>query len=168
MDPYNRIRLKLRIIGLHLSRLTLDEDWDESKHPRGPDGKFGKDGMHSTKIQKNSNVKVSTTGANKFEVKGFKNKQSLNNHWKDHGAQYPGLSKNQYEAKALALIESPVSNSVLGHVDKDGIIIRYDKEPNDFVKGRPSKGIYTMFQPNDGLKYYLTQKKEDIKHGGNE
>ena len=89
----NRILLKLMATKLHLARLALDKKWDESKHPRGPDGKFGKGGSHSTKTKKDGNVKASPTGANKFEVKGFKNKQALNNHWKDHGNQYPGFTK---------------------------------------------------------------------------
>lgn len=164
----DRILLKLMATKLHITRLTLDKDWDESKHPRRSDGKFGKGGSHSTKTKKDGNVKASPTRANKFEVKGFKNKQALNNHWKDHGNQYPGFTKKQYETRALALVESPVSDSVLGHIDGNGIVVRYDKKTNDFVKGRPSRGIYTMFKPDEGLKYYLERKREDIEHGGSE
>ena len=164
----NRILLKLMATKLHLARLTLDKDWDESKHPRGADGKFGKGGSSSTKIKKHDNVRASPAGTNTFEVKGFKNKQALNNHWNNHGNQYPGFTKEQYEARALELIESPVSDAVLGHIDGNGIVIRYDKEMNDFVKGHPSKGIYTMFKPDDGIKYYLKQKKGDIERGGRE
>lgn len=154
---------------LHLARLTLDKEWDESKHPRGADGKFGKgSGQPSTNTKKNGNVRASPNGANIFSVKGFKNKQALNNHWKDHGNQYPGFTKKQYETSALALVESPVSDSVLGHIDGNGIVVRYDKKTNDFVKGRPSRGIYTMFKPDEGLKYYLERKREDIEHGGSE
>lgn len=164
----DRILLKLMATKLHITRLTLDKDWDESKHTRRSDGKFGKGGSHSTKTKKDGNVKTSPTGANKFEVKGFKNKQALNNHWKDHGNQYPEFTKKQYETRALALVESPVSDSVLGHIDGNGIVVRYDKKTNDFVKGRPSRGIYTMFKPDEGLKYYLERKREDIEHGGSE
>lgn len=165
----NRILLKLMATKLHLARLTLDKEWDESKHPRGPDGKFGKgSGPPSTNTKKNGNVRASPNGANIFSVKGFKNKQALNNHWNNHGNQYPGFTKEQYKARALELIESPVSDTVLGHIDRNGIVIRYDKETNDFVKGHPSKGIYTMFKPDDGIKYYLMQKKGDIERGGRE
>ena len=49
----NRILLKLMATKLHLARLTLDKKWDESKHPRGPDGKFGKgSGPPSTNTKK--------------------------------------------------------------------------------------------------------------------
>nr|DAY58410.1 MAG TPA: hypothetical protein [Caudoviricetes sp.] len=165
----NRILLKLMVTKLHLARLTLDKEWDESKHPRGPDGKFGKGGgQPSTNTKKNGNVRASPNGANIFSVKGFKNKQALNNHWNNHGNQYPGFTKEQYKARALELIESPVSDTVLGHIDGSGIVVRYDKKTNDFVKGRPSRGIYTMFKPDEGLKYYLERKREDIEHGGSE
>ncbi|MBR7025292.1 MAG: hypothetical protein IKI08_04730 [Selenomonadaceae bacterium] len=109
---------------------------------------------------------ISPSGANKFIVRGFKSKQSLNNHWRDHGEQYPEFTLLQYEQRALELIESPVGGNILGHVDKVGVLIRYDKVTNDFVKGRPIKGIFTMFKPDDGLNYYETRKKEDIEHGG--
>lgn len=54
----DRILLKLMATKLHITRLTLDKDWDESKHPRRSDGKFGKGGSHSTKTKKDGNVKA--------------------------------------------------------------------------------------------------------------
>ena len=55
---------------------------------------------------------------------------------------------------------------VLGHIDKDGIIVRYDRKENDFVKVNVRKGIVTMFKPRDGEQYYTDQKEADLKHGG--
>ncbi len=113
-------------------------------------------------------MNISAAGENKFIVRGFKNRQALMNHWKDHGAQYPGFTVAQYEQRALELIESAVGENILGHIDKSGAIIRYDKSTNDFVKGRPLKGIFTMFKPDDGILHYETRKKEDIENGGRE
>ena len=159
----------LPLMGKDEPKLTMDADWDESKHPRGPDGRFGnKGGNSSTKGDKADKIETFPSGANRFIVRGFKNKQALNNHWKDHGNQYPSYSREQYMARALSLIESPVSDTVLGHIDKNGIIIRYDTKANDFVKGRPQKGIFTMYKPDAGIAYYLEQKKEDLKNGGRE
>lgn len=112
------------------------------------------------------------SGANTFETRGFKNKQYLKNHWSNkggHAEQYKSdgiLTAEQYEQRALSLIESPTNKSILGHCTKSGIVVRYDKEKNDFVKGHPQKGIYTMFKPNDGLKYYKNELRKDIDHGG--
>ena len=115
---------------------------------------------------------LSPTGANSFEVKGFVNKQKLNNHWQNgrtHRKEYEkdGITtKEAYEKRAVELIESPVGGKIMGHIDKDGHIIRYDEKTNDFVKGSPKKGIFTMFKPTEGKAYYDNKRKEDLKHGG--
>lgn len=115
---------------------------------------------------------VSPSGANTFTVRGFRSAQKLNNHWQNgrvHRDQYKedGITtKEQYVARALELIESPTSDTILGHTDKDGNIIRYDKERNDFVKGHPNKGITTLFKPDEKQKYYDKMRKADVEHGG--
>lgn len=113
---------------------------------------------------------VSATGANKFEKRGFANKQKLMNHWKNgraHRDEYKELeTAEEYEQKALELLESPVGGNILGHADAHGNIIRYNKETNDFAKGSPTKGIKTMFKPVDGEKHYWERREGDIEHGG--
>lgn len=147
--------------------LTTDA-WEEEKHPRRPDGKFGKGGSEnkSTNSNENAKIEVSSTGSNIFKVKNFRSKQALNNHMSKHGKEYPGFTKEQYIKRALELIEQPVSGKILGHKTKDNILIRYNKKTNDFVKGRPDKAIYTMFKPIEGQVYYDKQREEDLKHGG--
>ena len=113
-------------------------------------------------------MNISANGENKFLVRGFKNRQTLMNHFKDHKEHYPHFTLEQYEQRALKLIESAVGGNILGHIDKSGAVIRYDKSTNDFVKGRPLKGIFTMFKPDEGILYYETRKKEDIENGGSE
>ncbi|MBO4401689.1 MAG: hypothetical protein J5809_07570 [Selenomonadaceae bacterium] len=112
---------------------------------------------------------VSPTGANEFVVRGFKNRQKLMNHWQNgrtHREEYPYFTMEQYERRAIELAESAVGENILGHVDKDGYITRYDKLTNDFVKGHPYRGIVTMFKPIDGENYYLRALKGDLEHGG--
>ena len=117
---------------------------------------------------------ASPSGANKFEVREFQNKQKLNNHWQNgrtHQLEYAAdgiTTKEAYVNRALELLESPTGNGILGHMDKSGNIIRYDTAKNDFAKGNPQKGIKTMFKPISGRKYYDAQKEEDLKHGGKE
>ena len=62
--------------------------------------------------------------------------------------------------------EMPTGGDILGHVDKDGIVVRYDRKENDFVKASVRKGIRTLFKPHEGEKYYTEQKEADLKHGG--
>lgn len=98
-----------------------------SKHNRDEDGKFSSSGgstsskdvsseENSSKdlndsqshAKINSNA-VSAKGANIFKVKGFPNKQKLNNHWQNgrtHAAEYApdGITtKEQYEKRAVQL-----------------------------------------------------------------
>ena len=62
---------------------------------------------------------ASAKGKNKF-VKGFRNKQALNNHWQNgrtHQKEYADdgiTTKEQYEARALELAESACSDTILG------------------------------------------------------
>lgn len=160
--------------------ITLD-DFDESKHNRDEDGKFSNSGgstsskdasskENSSKdlndsrshAKINSNA-VSAKGANTFKVKGFPNKQKLNNHWQNgrtHAAEYApdGITtKEQYEKRAVQLLESSCGNGIKGYKTKEGLVCRYDTKKNDFAKGSPEKGVRTMFKPDDGEDYYKRQ-----------
>ena len=113
-------------------------------------------------------IEANATGANTLLKKGFRNKQSLNNHKKHiHEYEQDGITTlEQYEKRAVALLEMPVGGNILDHLDKNNHIIRYDKDRNDYAKGSIFKGIITMFKPKDGYSYYQTNREEDIKHGG--
>lgn len=119
---------------------------------------------------------VSPSGRNHFEVRGFASIQKRNNHWfgddEKHVKRREAYAKDgittveQFGDRALELVESPVGGSVIGHADGHGNVIRYDRDKNDFVKGNPQKGIYTMFKPENGEEYYKEKLKEDLLHGG--
>ena len=88
------------------------------------------------------------------------------NHWKNgrtHREEYPNFTIEQYVARAVQLAEMPVGGDILGHVDKDGIIIRYDRKINDFVKASVKKGIRTMFKPVDGESYYKDMRISNVE-----
>ena len=122
---------------------------------------------------------ASAKGKNKF-VKGFRNKQALNNHWQNgrtHQKEYADdgiTTPEQYEKRALELVQSACSETVLGYKNSLGQVIRYDVLTNDFVKGNPQRGIFTMFKPyhekvkagdkDAGLRYfYEWLEKEGIE-----
>lgn len=138
---------------------TADGEWQESEHPRREDGKFGSGGGNGAKptIPASKPVLPSAMGANRFE-KGF-SKQNLNVHIRKHGREYPELSKEEYAAKALDLIQRPVGGDIDGYVNDLGQVIRYDCKNNDFVKGIPNVGIATMFKPRNGTAYFESEKK---------
>lgn len=120
----------------------------------------------------NKDKDISPSGANNFKVKGFKNKQKLNNHWENgrtHKEEFKKdgiFTKEQYEKEGIKLVESAVGGDIIGHSDGYGNVIRYNKKKNHFAKGNPNTGLKTFMKPIDGISYYEEQKKEDIKHGG--
>lgn len=148
------------------SQRTSDAKWEESKHPRRDNGQFGEG---STNAEKSDSVAPSPGGVNQLQVRGFANKQRLMNHWKNgraHRSEYPDLTMEQYVQRAVSLAKMPTGGDILGHIDKDGIIVRYDRKENDFVKASIKKGIRTLFKPVDGEAYYTKARKDDVDHGG--
>lgn len=110
-------------------------------------------------------IEISAAGANEFKVKNFTSKQTLNNHWSKHSKQYKTdeiTTKEQYLRRALNLIQSPCGNGIEGYKNKLGQVCRYDTKTNDYVKGHPDKGIFTMFKPENGRAYFDDKKKEGI------
>lgn len=116
-----------------------------------------------------SSQKISATGANRFE-KGF-TKKNLDRHLKKHGAKdYPGMTAEEYNRRALDLVQSPVSKDVLGYKTMDGAVVRYRISTNEFVKGYPQGGIATMYKPKGdpkkGIKYFLNKQMEESVEDG--
>lgn len=169
----------------------MDADWKEEDHPRREDGKFGSGGGKNdeekpskpddeiiekgsssekkteekelTEEAKRSKLKSSSKGENIF-TRGF-SKRNLDRHWEggtsDHSEQYPDLDKEGYSQRALDLVQMAVGGNIEGYANENGQVVRYDKESNDFVKGRPDEGIATMFKPTDGIEYYYRWKKRE-------
>lgn len=102
---------------------------------------------------------ISPYGANELKVKGFKSKQHLNNHWRKHANGYGGISKEQYQTKAVELAESGMDEDILGYLTKEGYICRYNRKTNDYVKADVDKGIRTMFRPDEGEAYFWKRKE---------
>ncbi len=157
---------------------VLDASFDPGKHPRNnANGQFSKVHGARSSLPANKNRthtqtvkndlqyavksgKVSATGVNVMKVKGFATADDLNNHFVDknsvhyHGNEYPGWTVNQYEDRAVKLAESPCTpGGIRGYATRTGQWARYDPKTNDFVKA-DENGIYTMFKPKDGAKYY--------------
>ena len=123
-------------------------------------GNFGHGGRPGQLGGSEGTGKSSATGKNHLSVQGFKNKQHLNNHWKNgrsHNSEYVAdgiTTAEQYEKRAVELAEMPVGGNIKGYKTKEGYICRYDAEKNDYVKADPERGIRTMFKPESGAEYF--------------
>ena len=111
----------------------------------------------------NKDDEISALGANKFE-QGFSQK-TLDAHWggsRDHSKEYEGFTKEQYAKRALELVQSAADGkNILGYKLSDGTIVRYDIKKNDYVKGHPKYGIYTMFKPEAKSDYFHRKKRDE-------
>ena len=118
---------------------------------------------NKSKNKYNKNDEISALGVNKFDY-GFTQKV-LDAHWggsSDHSGEYEGFTKEQYAQRALELVQSAADNKyIFGYKTSDGTVVRYDIRTNDFVKGHPHNGIYTMFKPKGYSNYFHRMKKKD-------
>ena len=118
--------------------------------------------------------RISSNEGNSLNQKGFRSKQARNNHWIGDGVKQVKRREDyakdgiytveQYEKRAVELLESACDKNVRGYINSKGQIIRYDKKKNDFVMGTKEKGVFTMFKPENGYEYYLEQLRRDIEN----
>ena len=94
---------------------------------------------------KQPHMEPNSQGKNVFRM-GFSEK-NLQKHFEKHRSEYPNITKEEYDAIALELIQSETSDDILGYKTSNGAIIRYRISTNDLVKGYPNTGIATMFKP---------------------
>lgn len=156
-----------------LNQQAQDSDYEESKHPRSPDGKFKEKGQsadisaqnkqltnenNSDRI--NSPQRINSTGRNTIRY-GF-SRENLDRHWNEHKNMYPRMTKKQYAARALDLVQSAADGkNILGYATKAGAVVRYDVKANDYAKGYPNGGITTMFKPTLGIEYFYKWKHKE-------
>lgn len=143
------------------------EDFDESLHPRAKNGQFTEGSGALTASGNTGNIKgrlPSAKGANSLNKKSFRSPKILDEHWKKHGKEFEAdgiKTKEEYQKRAISLLESATSDTILGHINHDNQIVRYDKANNFFVKGQLNRGVFTMFKPTRGEAYYKDQEKKD-------
>ncbi len=96
---------------------ATDAKWEESNHPRRKDGKFGSGGgskKENKPAKKPPTAPPSATGANTF-VRGF-NPHNLSIHIARHKSEYPNMTKKEYNARALELVQQPVGGDIHGYL----------------------------------------------------
>ena len=126
--------------------------------------------------------KFLATGAVSFNGVNFK-QAKLEEHKKKHGPKPDG--DGTYTAKevqnmtqmARDLLSKPVGGNIDGYVRKNGMIVRYNKDTNEYAAGLPGKKIHTIHKLNEpheievdgkknvlmGYSYFLHMKAEQEK-----
>lgn len=99
-------------------------------------------------------------GYNDYSEAEFKTEKLFDKHFKDHGNQYRGLSKEEYKNRARNLLNKNTSTDILGFDNKNGFRFRYEIKTNDFAIGRRTKdgiSISTLYKPDRKKEYYYDQ-----------
>ena len=126
--------------------------------------------------------KFLATGAVSFNGVNFK-QAKLEEHKKKHGPKPDG--DGTYTAKevqnmtqmARDLLSKPVGGNIDGYVRTNGMIVRYNKDTNEYAAGLPGKKIHTIHKLNEpheievdgkknvlmGYSYFLHMKAEQEK-----
>ncbi|HFI0103560.1 TPA: hypothetical protein ACGOSC_000038 [Streptococcus suis] len=88
----------------------------------------------------------------------FPSEKSFNGHFEKHRAEFPNLTKEEYQKLASELIASPTDENILGYETEGGRRVRYDKANNIIVIGQKNKNnhvrLNTMLKPDDREEYY--------------
>lgn len=96
----------------------------------------------------------------------FPSEKSFEGHFQKHRAEFPELSKEEYQKTASQLLASPIDGRIIGYDTEDGRRVRYDKTNNVIAIGqmRKNKGarLNTLLKPNDGEEYYYENYKRDF------
>lgn len=99
-------------------------------------------------------------GYNDYSEAEFKTEKLFDKHFKDHGNQYRGLSKEEYKNRARNLLNKNTSTDILGFDNKNGLRFRYEIKTNDFAVGRRTKdgiNVSTLYKPDRKKEYYYDQ-----------
>jgi pyocin large subunit-like protein len=88
-------------------------------------------------------------------------REGIERHFADHQEEFKGITIEEYEMKAIALLNSIPDDNIEGFTDIEDRIYRYNKENNEFAKCRPDGVIITFFKPErnqkKGLRYWRNQ-----------
>ncbi|GHU49907.1 hypothetical protein FACS1894200_09060 [Spirochaetia bacterium] len=75
------------------------------------------------------------------------------------------MTEEQYENKAIKLLNSKVEGNVLGFTSDSGRVYRYDKEKREFGIVEPNGEIACFFRPGnnkrEGMKYWENQVEQN-------
>lgn len=74
-------------------------------------------------------------------------KKNLKRHFNRHGAEFPGLSRKDYNDQAVELLKQPCGGDIEGFADEDGAIHRFNKTTGEYAVGFPGGDIKTYFKP---------------------
>lgn len=149
--------LSMRLDAIAIQRgLTMDAKWDESKHPRQPDGRFGSGESVST-VQ--GDTVLIGHGDKKPIFLPTTTTKSHDKHHEGH-AREMGIDFKQWKQEAAALLNRPPTPDLLDWYDEEeNTYYRFDKKTRHLVTGdiRGTINTYFVLKKNK-YKSYIPEK----------
>ena len=143
-----------------------DIDEDEERAARNSEGKSHTVPNTDYKEWYKNNVEDVSKGDKsgilsdkKWLEANFGSKKKLKYHIKKHLHQYEGMTTEEYITRARELLALPLSDNVEGFISNEDKIYKYDNLANDLVIGNTSGEIATLFKPEEGNEYCLSEIK---------
>ena len=90
---------------------------------------------------------------------GFATRRKFLEHYEKHGAEFGGITKEEYLRLAQTLRDRPAGGNILEVARNDGVITRFDRKTGAFLAFNRDLTIRTYFKPNDGERYFTRQSK---------
>ena len=87
----------------------------------------------------------------------FRTEELWTDHWQKHGAEFGGITKEEYLRKANELILSDDPALLTKAEKEDGDTLYYLESTNEFLVLSPDGYIRTYFRPGAGIDYYNRQ-----------
>ncbi len=87
----------------------------------------------------------------------FRTEELWTDHWKKHGEEFGGVTKEEYLRKANELILSEDPALLTKAEKEDGDTLYYLESTNEFLVLSPDGYIRTYFKPGAGIDYYNRQ-----------
>ncbi|WP_276885221.1 hypothetical protein [Allobaculum stercoricanis] len=91
------------------------------------------------------------------------NKNTLSEHYKNHGTQVKSDTINSYIAHAIKFANTIDRKNCVSFIDRNGSTYKYNKKTDELVIVTKKGYVVTYFKPSNGYKYYRKQKNEKRK-----
>ena len=93
------------------------------------------------------------------------NKNTLDQHFNDHGKEMNCNTKEEYKAHAVKFANYVNKDDCTSFIDKNGTTYKYNKKDNILALIDKKGYVITYYKPKIGIKYYNQQKKEKgVRH----
>jgi pyocin large subunit-like protein len=93
------------------------------------------------------------------EKRGFSD-QSLKEHYDKHAKEFPGISKKEYNERAIKFKEEKRSKDIEQFESQTGLTFKFNKRTNEFMIYKRDGEIMTYFNPKNPLSYWKTQRSK--------